>query len=387
MNKIKWITLISFPAFLFIFLWHPIVVSAASPPAGASSPGAGTGSSPASAWSNVLAKAKEEGKLVISTSHTPVVRQAVSQAFKGAFGIDIEYIGGGKGAELGRKLLAERQAGMYLQDLYIGGTTTILTDLKPAGALDPLDPVLMQSDVLDKKLWMGGEYLWADRDKTIIVLLLMPTPGQSTIINTTLVKPGEIRVYDDFLNPKWKGKIVLNDPSVQGPGQRFVGVTATKVKSWDYMKDLAKQNPFINRDQRLQVEWVARGKYAVGLGMQTDLPTEFIKAGAPIMEILPEDDIAASAGPNDLAMINRAPHPNAARVFINWILGKEGQTIVSKASGVASVKTNVATDHLTPARRLDRAKKYFIVDHEDYILKEKENIVKAREVFADLLKK
>ncbi len=375
MNKGEWTSIGIFLVFLSIILVQPSVVRAAA----AATPAA-------SAWSDLVAKAREEGKLVISTSHTPAVRQAVAKAFKAAYGVDIEYIGGGKGSELGRKLLNERRAGLYVQDVYIGGTTTILTDLKPAGAIDPLEPVLMLPDVLDRKMWLGGDYLWADRDRKIIVLLLMPTPGQSSIINTDLVKPGEIKVYDDYLNPKWKDKIVLNDPSVQGPGLRFVGVTAVKVKSWDYMKELAKQNPVINRDQRLQVEWVARGKYAIGLGMQTDLPTEFIKAGAPIKEVIPEDDFVASAGPNDLAMINRAAHPNAAKVFVNWILSKEGQTVLSQASGLSSIKTNVPTDHLAPARRLDRAKKYFIVDHEDYVLREKEYAAKAREVFADLLK-
>ncbi len=381
MDKGKWNLGCLILVFIFTFSVMPFVTPAAAAPAATQPPGSG-----AASWSAMVAKAREEGKLVISTSHTPAVRQAVSKAFKAAFGVDIEYIGGGKGSELGRKLLNERQAGLYLQDIYIGGTTTILTDLKPAGAIDPLEPVLMLPDVLDKKLWMGGDYVWSDRDHKIIVILLMPTPGQSSIINTTLVKPGEIKVYDDFLNPKWKGMIVLNDPTVQGPGLRFVGVTASKVKGWDYMKELAKQKPVMNRDQRLQVEWVARGKCAIGLGMQTDLPTEFISAGAPIMEIVPEDDFVASAGPNDLALINRAAHPNAAKVFVNWILSKEGQTILSKASGLSSVKMNVATDHLTPARRLDRSKKYFLVDHEDYVLKEKDLIPKAREIFADFLK-
>ncbi|MCZ7385584.1 MAG: extracellular solute-binding protein [Candidatus Methanoperedens sp.] len=386
MNKMKWQALCSFLALLFIFLFQPFGTFAASSPAGTSTPGPGTASKAAGTWNAIVSKAKEEGKLVISTSHTPVVRQAVAKGFKDAFGIDIEYIGGGKGAELGKKLMAERQAGIYVQDVYIGGTTTILLALKPAGAIDPLEPALMLPEVRDKKLWIDGDYLWCDRDRTTIVILLMPTAGQSSIINSTLVKPGEIRVFDDLLNPKWNGKIVLNDPTVQGPGLRFVGGTASKVKSWDFMKELAKQKPVINREQRLQVEWIARGKYAIGLGMQTDLPTEFINAGAPIVEIIPEDDFNASAGPNDLALVNKAAHPNAAKLFVNWILSKEGQTILTKASGMASVKTNVATDHLTPARRLDPAKKYFIIDHEDYILKESEYMVKAREIFADYLK-
>jgi ABC-type Fe3+ transport system substrate-binding protein len=333
----------------------------------------------------MVAKAKQEGQVVISTSHTPAVRQALAEAFKATFGIDIEYIGGGKGAELGRKLIAERKAGIFNQDIYMGGTTTILTALKPEGAIDPLEPVLILPETLDKKLWLNNEILWADRDKKIIVIALMPTAGQTSIINTTLVKPGEVKVFDDLINPKWKGKIVLNDPTVQGPGQRFVGVTATTVKSWDYMKELAKLEPVVNRDQRLQVEWVARGKYAIGLGMQTDVPLEFMKAGAPIVELTFQDDVAASGGPNNLALINRAAHPNAAKLFVNWILDKEGQTVLSRAAGIASVKTNVPTDHLAAERRLNPEKKYFIVDHEDYILKEPEFIARVKEIFGHLL--
>lgn len=385
MCEMKCKIIFSFLVLLFAILFPLVGTSAVSPAAGASASSTGTAPKAAN-WNNVVAKAKEEGKLVISTSHSLGVRETVSKAFKAAFGIEIEYIGGGKGSELGMKLVNERRAGLYLQDLYIGGPTTILTTLRPAGAIDPLEPALLLPDVLDKRLWIGGDQLWVDQDRKILVFLLMPTPGQSCIINTTMVKPNEIRVYDDFLNPKWKDKIVMNDPTVSGPGQRFVGPTATKIKGWDYMKELAKQKPVINRDQRLQVEWVARGKYAIGLGMQTDLTTEFVNTGAPIVEIVPEDNFNASAGASTMALINRAAHPNAAKVFINWILDKEGQTILSRSSGTASIKTNVATDHLSRARRLDPAKKYYIVDNEEYALKEGEYIAKAKEIFADLLK-
>ncbi|MDP2644486.1 MAG: extracellular solute-binding protein [Desulfobacterales bacterium] len=375
MNKIntKTIVLRIFLALSFMFLLQASLTAV-------------TASGAESDWDSIVAKAKQEGKLVVSASHTPAVRQATTTAFKAAYGIDIEYMGGGKGSELGRKLLAERQAGMYLQDVYIGGTTTILTALKPAGALDPLEPMLLLPEVRDKKLWIGGDYLWSDRDKKVIVILMSPSAGQSIIVNTTMVNPGEIKVYDDFLNPKWKDKIVMNDPTVQGPGLRFVGAGATKIKSWDFMKELAKQNPAINRNQRLQVEWVARGKYAIGLGMEPNLITEFIKAGALIEEVLPEDDHNASAGPNDLCVINRAAHPNAAKVFVNWVLSREGQTVLSLASGIGSVKTNASTDHLRPVRRLNPAKKYFIIDHEDYILKEKGLTVNAKEIFGSLMK-
>lgn len=351
----------------------PTVSSTASPKA-------------SSAWDNTVAAAKQEGKLVISTSNTPPVREAIAKAFKDRFGIEIEYIGGGKGSELAAKLLAERDAGLFNQDIYIGGTTTILTALKPVGAVDSMESMLMLPGVLDKKLWMGGDYLWSDAGHTIMVILAMPNPGESIVVNTNKVKTGEIKVYDDIINPKWKGQIVLNDPTIQGAGQRFVGGVATKVKNWDYMVSLAKLEPMINRDQRLQIESVAKEKYAIGLGIEPNLVTEFLQAGAPIVEILPQDDFTLSAGPNDMAVINKAAHPNAAKVFVNWILDKEGQTVLSKAGGLASIKTDVPTDHLTPQRRLDPSKKYFVIDSEAYIMTEPASMAKAKEIFGPLMK-
>ncbi|MDP2644583.1 MAG: extracellular solute-binding protein [Desulfobacterales bacterium] len=366
MNRSKWTSFFIFLALWLVFLAQPEVA-------------------PASAWDELVAKAKGEGKLVVSTSHSPATRGVISKGFKEAFGIEMEFIAGTGGTRV-RKLLSERQAAIYAQDIFMGGTTSILTRLKPAGALDPIEPAMMLPGVLDKKLWIGGDYFWADRDRTVLVFMLMAGPGQSSIYNSTMVKPGEIKVYDDLLDPKWKGKILMFDPTKPGPGQRFVGVTAEKIKGWDYMEKLAKQDLTIATDRRLAVEWVTRGKYAIGLGNQTGLPLEYIKAGAPILEFLPDDDIATSGGPNNLALINRAPHPAAAKVFVNWLLDKQGQTILSESTAMASVKTDVATDHISPVRRLDPGKKYFLVDHEDYILKEPEYLKKTKKIFGPLLK-
>ncbi len=384
MYKMKWTVLFSSLPFLCIFLFQPFCTFAASSPVAASTSGPKATAEAVNAWNAVVSKAKEEGKLVISaTSYTPATRQAIAKRFKDAFGIEIEYIVGGRSDESANKLLAERRAGLYLQDIFISGAFTGPITLKPAGAFDPLEPALMQPEVLDKKLWVGGKLAWQDDDRKGIMIMLMPM-SSSCIINTALVKPDEIRVYDDFLNPKWKDKIVLDDPTVGGPGINFISAAVT-VKGWDYVKKLATQKPVIIRDKRLEVEWVAKGKYSISLGVAGDQTMAFIKAGAPIMEIVPKDDVAAVAGGNNLFLINRAPHPNAAKVFINWILGKEGQTILTKAVNMASVKIDVATDHLPPTRRFDPAKKYFLLGHEDFVLKYNEYTAKAKEVFGELL--
>ena len=372
MYKMKWRLVYGLLSFLFIFLIQASGTFAASSSAVTSTSGQKTTPAAASAWNAVVSKAREEGKLVISGSaYAPAVRQAVSKRFKDAFGIEIEFIITGRSNEAANKLLAERRTGLYLQDIFISGAFTGPLTLKPAGAFDPLEPVLMQPEVLDTKLWVGGQIAWQDDDHKGIMIMLSPM-SSSSIINTNLVKPDEIRAYDDLLNPKWKDKIILDDPTVGGSGINFLSAAVT-VKGWDYMNKLAKQKPLITRDKRLEVEWVAKEKYAIGLGVAGNQTTEFLTAGAPIMEFVLRDDAAAVAGGNNLFLINRAPHPNAAKVFVNWILGKDGQTILSKTVKMASVKTDVVTDHLPPTRRFDPAKKYFLLGREDFVMKYNEN--------------
>ena len=153
------------------------------------------------------------------------------------------------------------------------------------------------------------------------------------------------------------------------------------------MRELVKQEPFITRDQRLQAESLARGKYAVAIGVQPDIQAEFIKMGARIQTIIPEEGAWLGGGPGLIAAFSKAPHPNAAKVFINWFLSKEGQTLYSRTARAESARLDVPNDHLNKADRRDPKVKYFISEDESFLKKKREYEKKwAKEIFGPLIR-
>jgi iron(III) transport system substrate-binding protein len=150
-----------------------------------------------------------------------------------------------------------------------------------------------------------------------------------------------------------EGKLVINDPIPAGAGHgvfRWFWHVLGPEKGAEYIRALRAQAGAVDRDQRRQVEWIARGRYPVLLapsdGVLGQLQEEGVQVG-----IVPEFKrhgtlINSSFG--NVMLVNQAPHPNAARVFINWLLTKDGQSAYSTAMGQPSGRLDVPRDHLPP---------------------------------------
>ncbi len=149
------------------------------------------------------------------------------------------------------------------------------------------------------------------------------------------------------------------------------------------MKALAAQDPVILRDLRSTAEWVARGKYYIGWGPDKAAHVEFIRSGAHLSyPTLKEPRPTTSASAN-LMLFDKAPHPNAAKVFTNWIMSKEGATVFSHAYGMSSTRRDVSTEGIDPALLLKPGE---IILGEDYQLAKGEMRKLAREIFRGQLK-
>ena len=305
----------------------------------------------AAEWESTLAAAKKEGKVAVITDVTATLRDALTLEFQKQYGISVELFGI-SGREVPPRVAAERKAGQFLWDIYIHGSTTALQAMIPMGAFDPLEPALILPDVKDPKTWRGGAIEFLDPSKTVVVM----TPFQRGTIfyNTKLVNAKEFKSHKDLLDPKWKGKIAVDDPRRAGPGAAtFTFFYLHPELGPDFIRALGKQQMSIFRDYAQEVDAVGQGRYPVLIGGADFVAINRAKQGAPIAIVDPRElkegtDVSPANG--NLALFNRAPNPNAAKIYINWLLSKEGQTSFARANGYVSARLDVPTDHTEPWR-------------------------------------
>jgi iron(III) transport system substrate-binding protein len=304
-------------------------------------------------WEKVQAAAKKEGKVVVWGPPGAEARKALSEGFQKSFpAIEVEYTGA-SGSKVAPRLIAERRSGQYLVDIHIGGTTTMLESLLDSRVLDPIPPALILPEVIDPRRWWQGRLDFSDREGkyNLVFSTNVKTP---VAINPQLTKKDLLRSYWDLLSPQWSGKIAMRDPLTAGPGL----ATAT---FWYAQPGLAKefihkfftqQKVVFSRDDRQMLEWVARGEHLIAVAPSELQATGLRSKGLPIELVRAEQFKESSyltAGFGSVVLINRAPHPQASRAYLNWLLSREGQTEWSRSSGYVSRRLDVARDHLDPA--------------------------------------
>jgi len=334
-------------------------------------------------WEETLKKARQEGKLALMGGSSVRAIKKHTDFIKKKFGIELVTTSG-RASALIKKIGEERKGGLFLHDVFLTGGEDLVVQVKPTGFLDPLEPVLVLPEVVDPKLWHEGKLGWMDKDH--YVLAYANYPGHMVVINTTMVKPGEIKSYQDLLDPKWKGKIAISDPSISGMGNvGFSNMINYKLVSMDFLKQIAAQGNPVMRDLNLQAEWVAKGKYPIALWPSLSRVARYTKKGAPVVSVydIKEGTYVASSG-SCAALFNKAPNPNAAKVFINWFLSKEGQSIFQKETRKQTRRLDVSPEELAVSEKKLPGQKYVenIVEMEDFLIKEWDNYKKlGGEVF------
>lgn len=337
-------------------------------------------------WADTLGKAKKEGVVSIYSLWPPENRTALLKAFKERYGIELEFTAFSRGAEMLAKVKAEERAGLSVADVFGTGETTILVILKPESVLSPIQPILILPEVLDPQVWRGGKIPFTDKETTS--LSMMGIVQRTLIYNTGLIKEGEISSYKDLLKPQYKGKIAMNDPTLSGSGNAFMMHLGENLwgeaEASEFLRRLIKeQDLVISRDNRLHVEWVAQGKYPVGLA-PNDIHYSFIEMGAPIRHALVKEDNRLTASTGGLAVAARPAHPNATTVFVNWLMSKEGQTVFARGA-VPSMRLDVSTDSVNSILIPKAGEKYFI-NSEELVLARGKWLEIAQKVVAEAKK-
>lgn len=275
-------------------------------------------------WDDTIAAAKKEGVLNFVGFPGAGYREGVA-AFEQAFpGITIEYASI-NASQFGPKVAQERNGGVYNYDLITSNYGTFGLTIIPSGAIEPIRSSLFRPDVVDDKVWNGGFELGLIEGKWGYAGFQEMWPA--VWINTDQVKEGEVKTFDDLLNPKWKGKLLMGDPRSFGGGF-WPGTTLRMRRGDDAMKRLFKdQEPVLGRDVRQLVEFMVKGQYPIGIGAaNVSAMREFLAQGlGKNLKHVPMDELDNKNFTSSiLYLLNKAPHPNAAKLFLNWVLTKEG---------------------------------------------------------------
>ena len=296
-------------------------------------------------WRRIVEAAKKEGKIVAGGPPTAVLRKQFKETFESRFGIELELLSA-PGPQNAQRAIAEFKAGVKHFDVLHGGSGT-LQPLRNDNMLAPFMDNVVLPEVRDAKQWWGG-HMWEDNVKTNrFIYSFSADYTVPPFYNSDLVKPGEITSYDDLLQPKWKGKIGMFEPRVASAGQGLWGYLM-RAKGKEFLQKLAEQNLYIHRDGQQIAVNLAKGNLAVALAVAQRFVDPYIKGGLPIKALTSiKEGMGGSNGFGTVAVMANAPHPNAAKVYINWLLGKEGQDLYGRALTQGTRRFDVDTKWLT----------------------------------------
>lgn len=316
----------------------------AATPTPVSTPGA-TQTAWQAQWDQLLKNARAEGTLVIATAgSSPELNAAINKYWTDKYGVNVQWLIGASGTEVVEKIRRERQASVYSTDIISIGTQPFFqAGLEPITS--PVQPLLILPDTKDNSKFFGGSPPFTDAPDSRVALFMIAAQSVP-VINTDLVKKGEIKSIRDFVNPKWKGKIVYRDTSITGPGLYWYRMVLKYVfpdeaSGRAYFREMGNGMEVTSRDVRQLTEWVAKGKFAIALGLNMEIPLQFIKEGAPVDLLDSPEPRRLSSGLSAWHVTQNAPHPAAAQLWANWALSKDGLTAMSQMSGVNTIRTDV----------------------------------------------
>lgn len=312
-------------------------------------------------WEKTLEAAKKEGQVAIYIGGYESILPDFEKDYPEIKVIPVVA----RGADLVQRVLSERRADKYLADVVSSGANATTLQLYPAKVLDPMAPALILPEVTDESKWYLGKHQYYDPERRFVFNYVGSANYGDVNYNTNLVDPKEIKSYWDLLQPKWKDKIVVRDVRAPGPG----GGTARflyhhPALGAPYIRKLyGEMNATLFRDFRQGPDWLAVGKFALCFFCDADKAK---MQGLPV-DLLGLQSLKEGGGLvqqfGTLGLFNRAPHPNAAIVFINWLLSRRGQIALQKRTAIGdspsdSLRIDIPKDDVPMQYRRQEGVKY-----------------------------
>ncbi len=232
----------------------------------------------------------------------------------------------GSSREQSPKVLAERRAGRYTLDVWMGGLNPAIPTLIPTGSLQPLKPIIFFPQAVDKNGWFQKQLHWFDPQKKYVLGFRGNASKADISYNTKLVDPNEIHSYFDLLKPKWKGKIIMRDPREVGSSGSTAFFYMSLGPEW-MQRFLTETDVTVTRSARRGAEALALGKYAFCMFACGREVRRLKREGHPVENAFPhyvKEAARVSPGGGALYIMDRPPNPNAQKFFANWWMTKAG---------------------------------------------------------------
>jgi len=323
---------------------------------------------PRTEWERTVEAAKKEGQLTLYHWGAPLMLDA--GAFQKTYPEIKVTIVSAMGIELMQRILAERRGEKFIPDVYIAGIASMVV-LHKAKVFDPIKNALILPEVSNESKWWRGKHSYGDAERSHIFTFTKSPDYGSIGFNSKLVDPAEFRSYWDFLQPKWRSKITVQDLRGGGPG-------STPLRFMYYNPDLGPKflrqlysgmDATLYRDNRIALDWLGSGKFHIGFFVQKVEEAE--AKGLPVVQFRQalKEGVGLSSRVGHMALLNRAPHPNAAKVFINWYLSRDGQELFQKLQLGAhdpadSLRIDIAKQQIPAADRRQDGVKYIDLDEQ-----------------------
>ncbi len=313
-------------------------------------------------WDALIAAAQEEGELTMAFGGAAGrMYRGITQFFGEKFGIT-PVVSTGSGSAQVNRVLAERTAGRFLVDSIYAGATSATTRLIPADAAEPIANLFMHPEVTDLSLWYQGKHWYGDpQQRYMFAFAAEPSHFNMTMrYNTDLVSPEDIENFNsvwDYLDPKWKGKIVSAVPIGAGSGGIYyrVYVHPDVGREWIDAFFAPELEVTWSDDARFISDGVVNGKFhmAINTGGAGTVLESLATLGAPVgvmnKEFKEVGGLSGSGSQFNFLAPTKPAHPNAAKLWVNWWLSKEGQTLMHTMSE-GDVAQTLRVDVTDPGR-------------------------------------
>ena len=260
------------------------------------------------AWDGVVTAAKKEGHVVLYSAFVGLAaHQDLKKEFEAAYGISVDILEA-RASEIRERIRIEHAAGRFAADISENGRTTTTLQIDQDHVFQPFGP-------LPSLGHLKGEFR-ADEFRLPVFAIVY-----GILANTLLVKTAdEPKSWLDLADPRWKGKMLADDLRTLGGGGVLFFVLQEKFGR-DFQEKLAAQDLKFSREIPANERRIARGEYPLYLPVSLTSVPEL--KGLPVKFLAPKEGLPYVG--YDLALLKNAPHPNAARLLMEFYLGKKMQ--------------------------------------------------------------